>query len=54
MYAAVETHWQIKCQNIDLEIQQMVLSMKNVSWEIFGDGCVRSNCMDTTVARPIT
>jgi hypothetical protein len=30
----------------------MVLSMKNVSWKIFGDGCVGHKCMDLIVARP--
>ncbi len=30
----------------------MVLSVENVSWMIFGDGCVGHKCMDTTVARP--
>ncbi len=51
-----------------LEIQRAILSMENVSWEIFGDTCkcrhvnkkivedgfVGSNCMETAVARPIT
>jgi hypothetical protein len=32
----------------------MVLSMENISWKIFGDGCVDHKCMDTTVARPTT
>ncbi len=25
----------------------MALSMENVSWKIFGDGCVGHKCMDT-------
>jgi hypothetical protein len=28
--------------------------MENVSWKIFGDGCVSHKCIDTTVARPTT
>jgi hypothetical protein len=44
----------VKYQNIAMEIQQMVLSMENVSWRIFEDGCVGHKCMDTTVARPTT
>ncbi len=28
--------------------------MENISWEIFGDGCVGHKCMDMTVARPTT
>ncbi len=28
--------------------------MENVSWMIFGDGCVSDKCMDATVARPTT
>jgi hypothetical protein len=30
------------------------LSMGNVSWMIFGDGCVGHKCMDTTVAQSTT
>ncbi len=51
-----------------LEIPQTMLSMENVRWEkfgdrckyghvrqkIFGDGCVKPNCMATAVGRPIT
>jgi hypothetical protein len=44
----------VKYQNIVLEIQWMVLSMERVSWEIFGDGCVGLNCMDTAATRPST
>ncbi len=44
----------LKYQNIVLEIKQMVLSMDDLSWEIFGDGCVGHKSMDTTVARPTT
>ncbi len=44
----------IKYGNIVLEIQQTVLSMENLSWEIFGDGCVGHKSMDMTVARPTT
>jgi hypothetical protein len=44
----------VKYQNIVLEIQQMVSSIENVSWKIFGDGCVGHKCMDMTVARPTT
>ncbi len=29
----------------------MVLSIENVSWMIFGDGCVGHKCMDMAVAR---
>jgi hypothetical protein len=32
----------------------MISRMENVSWEMFGDGCVGSYCMDTAVARPTT
>jgi hypothetical protein len=32
----------------------MVLSMQNISWKIFGDGCVGHKCVDMTVARPTT
>jgi hypothetical protein len=44
----------VKYQNIVLEIQWTVLSMENVSWKIFRDGCVSHKCMDMTVARPKT
>ena len=44
----------VKYQNMVLEIQQTVLSMENVSWKIFGDGCVGHKCMDTAVARSTT
>ncbi len=57
LYAAIETKQQIyfvKCQNIILEIQWMVLSMENISWGIFRDGCDGSNCMDTAVTRSTT
>jgi hypothetical protein len=70
MYTAVETHRRIfvRYQNTVSEIQQTVLNMEKVSWEIFGeackyghnsmiifgDGCVGSNCMDMAVAKPIT
>jgi hypothetical protein len=42
----------VKFQNIVIEIQRTVLSMENISWKIFGDGCVGHMCMVTTVARP--
>jgi hypothetical protein len=32
----------------------MVLSMENISWKIFGDGCVGHKCIYRTVARPNT
>jgi hypothetical protein len=44
----------IEYQKIVLKIQWMVLSMENLSWKIFGDGCVGHKCMDMTVARPTT
>ncbi len=39
-----------KCQNMVLEIQQLVLSMENVSLGIFRDGYVGPNCRDMEVA----
>jgi hypothetical protein len=55
LYAAVETQRRIvKYQYIVLEIQWTALSMENVSWKIFGDGCVGHKCMNMTVARPTT
>ncbi len=42
----------VKYQNIVLEIQLMDLSIEDVSWRIFGDGCDGPNCMDTAVTRP--
>ncbi len=41
MYAALRhigTYF-VKYQSIVLEIKWMVLSMENLSWEIFGDTC---------------
>ncbi len=49
VHAAVETQRKIFLLSIKifhLQNQQMVLSMENVSWIIFGDGCVGHKCMD--------
>ncbi len=34
--------------------QWVVLSMENVSWMMFGDGCVGHKCIDTTVTQSTT
>jgi hypothetical protein len=36
------------------QTQQMVLSMENVGWKMFEDGCVGHKCMDMAVAQPTT
>ncbi len=43
-----------KYKNIILEMQRMDLSMEDVSWRVFGDGCDGPNFMDTAVTRPKT
>jgi hypothetical protein len=46
----------VKYQDIPLAKPTAVLSMENISWIIFGDGCVGHKCMDmaVAVARPTT
>jgi hypothetical protein len=57
VYVAIETQrgYFVKYQNILLASPMDGLKyMENVSWKIFGDGCVGHKCMDTTVAQPTT
>jgi hypothetical protein len=44
----------VKYQIIVLEMQWMDLSVEDISYRIFGDGCEGLNCMDTAVIRPKT
>ncbi len=57
VYVAVETQQENILLSIKIfykQTQRVVLSMENVSWKIFGDGCVGRKCMDTMAARPST
>jgi hypothetical protein len=55
-HAVIETQRRIfiKYQYIPLAKPMNGLEYENVSWIIFGDGCVGHKCMDTMVARPTT
>ncbi len=44
----------IKYQNILLANPTDGLKYGELSWKIFGDGCVSHKCMDTTDTRPTT